>query len=507
MPFVQAKCPECGGMLAVDADKKAAVCQFCGEAFIVQEAINNYNTYNTTNNNYNTTHQYGDGTVVNVYEDNSKDFVIEAGVLKEYHGESVDVIVPNNVFEIGDKAFEGMKIKKIVLHNGITVIGNCAFQKCIELKSIIIPNTVKIIKYGAFLDCENIMDITIPSQTLEIGALAFSGCKRLSKLVIENGVKTIDTGAFRWCSNLLEITLPQSITYIGPEAFRGCDKLSSINYDISWPWVQVDFDNFIGEPCSNLITQHMNLKGDFVIPDGIKRIGKGCFTYCTELESIIIPDTVTEIGDYAFCNCTNLAKIVIPNSVTTIGSHAFDGCKGLKEIIIPDSVVDFGTGVFGNCELGKISIPNTLLNEEITTHCMNITVRVITPIEKTLYDLLNGKTSGIKEVVFSKEISKISGFSNCNGLSSVIIPNSVVEIDRFAFAQCHNLKEISIPDSVISIGYHAFEACPIISAKIPRNAHIGEFAFSKYWQRKGLCSKCGGMFNLLGKCKVCGTKR
>lgn len=66
MPFVPAKCPECGGMLAVDDSKKAAVCQFCGEAFIVQEAINNYNTYNITNNN--TTHNYGEGAVVNVYE-------------------------------------------------------------------------------------------------------------------------------------------------------------------------------------------------------------------------------------------------------------------------------------------------------------------------------------------------------------------------------------------------------------------------------------------------------
>lgn len=83
MSFVQAKCPECGGMLAVDGDKKAAVCQFCGEAFIVQEAINNYITNNITNNN--TTNNYGEGSVVNVYENNSKDFVIEAGVLKEYH--------------------------------------------------------------------------------------------------------------------------------------------------------------------------------------------------------------------------------------------------------------------------------------------------------------------------------------------------------------------------------------------------------------------------------------
>ena len=64
MPFVQAKCPECGGMLAVDDSKKAANCQFCGKAFIVQDAVNNYNTYNT----YNTNHNYGEGAVVNVYE-------------------------------------------------------------------------------------------------------------------------------------------------------------------------------------------------------------------------------------------------------------------------------------------------------------------------------------------------------------------------------------------------------------------------------------------------------
>ena len=77
MPFVQAKCPECGGMLAVDDSKKAAVCQFCGEAFIVQEAINNYNTYNITNNT--TSHNYGEGAVVNLYEGNSRDDFAKSG--------------------------------------------------------------------------------------------------------------------------------------------------------------------------------------------------------------------------------------------------------------------------------------------------------------------------------------------------------------------------------------------------------------------------------------------
>ena len=66
MPFVQAKCPMCGGMLAVDDTKKAAVCQFSGDAFVVEEAANNYITNNIANNTVN--NNIGDGAIVNVFE-------------------------------------------------------------------------------------------------------------------------------------------------------------------------------------------------------------------------------------------------------------------------------------------------------------------------------------------------------------------------------------------------------------------------------------------------------
>ena len=51
MPFVEAKCPECGGLLEVDSEKKAAVCRYCGEAFIIQDAITNYQVYVNGNGN------------------------------------------------------------------------------------------------------------------------------------------------------------------------------------------------------------------------------------------------------------------------------------------------------------------------------------------------------------------------------------------------------------------------------------------------------------------------
>lgn len=51
MNLVPAKCPSCGGLIEVDKDRKAANCQHCKEAFIVEEAIQTYNTYFQTINN------------------------------------------------------------------------------------------------------------------------------------------------------------------------------------------------------------------------------------------------------------------------------------------------------------------------------------------------------------------------------------------------------------------------------------------------------------------------
>ena len=43
MPLVNAKCTNCGADLKVDNTKDAAICEYCGSAYIVEKAINNYN--------------------------------------------------------------------------------------------------------------------------------------------------------------------------------------------------------------------------------------------------------------------------------------------------------------------------------------------------------------------------------------------------------------------------------------------------------------------------------
>lgn len=73
----------------------------------------------------------------------------------------------------------------------------------------------------------------------------------------------------------------------------------------------------------------------------------------------------------------------------------------------------------------------------------------------------------------------MSAFSQCENLSSVIIPNSVTSIDYLAFSYCTQLTSIDIPNSVISIAQMAFLGCSSLeSINIPNSViSIGYGAF------------------------------
>ena len=97
MPFLQAKCTNCGANLQVDSAQDAANCQYCGAEFIVEKAINNYNVANAQISAENLTVNIGGASpttnTILQYADNIRDKEpIKA--LKEY--ESVLRVEPNN---------------------------------------------------------------------------------------------------------------------------------------------------------------------------------------------------------------------------------------------------------------------------------------------------------------------------------------------------------------------------------------------------------------------------
>lgn len=222
MPLVNAKCTNtnCGANLKVDSNKDAAICEFCGSAFIVEKAINNYSI---TNNNE--IHS----NIVNIHEGTNcyHDFEIIAGVLLAYKGSSVEVIVPNNVYEIGSDVFAGMTyLRKIDLPSNLVKIGNGAFYGCKNLTSIKIPNSVTDIGAEAFAYCEKIDNIEIPDGVEHIGHAAFNNCTSLRSLIIPDSVQIIDplnsydkwVGVVDNCPSLDYIEYPSWFSF---DLFRG----------------------------------------------------------------------------------------------------------------------------------------------------------------------------------------------------------------------------------------------------------------------------------------------
>ena len=84
------------------------------------------------------------------------------------------------------------------------------------------------------------------------------------------------------------------------------------------------------------------------------------------------------------------------------------------------------------------------------------------------------------EVKYSVTSIGERAFSNCSGLTSVIIPNSVTSIGQSAFYNCSGLTSVTIPNSVTSISGSAFRSCSsLTSVTIPNSVtSIGEYTFS-----------------------------
>ena len=98
-----------------------------------------------------------------------------------------------------ESPWSGSNLKRIIIGDSVTTIGNYAFSACRSLTSVTISNSITTIGYSAFSGCSSLTSVTIPNSVTTISGELFFHCSSLTSVIIPNSVTTIEPAAFHYC--------------------------------------------------------------------------------------------------------------------------------------------------------------------------------------------------------------------------------------------------------------------------------------------------------------------
>ena len=356
------------------------------------------------------------------------------------------VTIPDSVESIGGGAFGGCsKLQSVTIPDSVKSIGNSVFFGCTSLKSVTIPASVASIGNGTFWGCSNLQSVTIPKKVTSIEQFTFIGCTSLKSVTIPDGVTSIGGYAFNSCTSLESVVIPGSVESIGDDAFKDCNKLA----DVYYTGTKAEWDALTKGSGNDSLTNatlhyHCGATADdnvywALVGDTLTISGSGAMAdyadassvpwnnSITAIKTVVIENGVTNVGAYAFNNCSSLTSVTIPDDVTKIGDYAFYGCQELTSITMPEGLTSIGSSAFQNC-----------------TKLTSVTIpNSVTNVGANAFNSCANLTS----VTISNRLDTISErtFEKCTGLNSVTIPNSVKTVNYGAFYGCTDLTTIYIP--------------------------------------------------------------
>lgn len=144
------------------------------------------------------------------------------------------IVIAEGITHIGNRSLGNFSaVETVVLPSTLTSVGEAAFRLSTALKTVDIPAGVTSIGERAFEECISLTSVTTNGLQGVIPKNAFSGCSSLTSVTLNEGITTIEKYAFINSPSLKVITLPASVTLVEPDAFPETTAITCKNPDIS----------------------------------------------------------------------------------------------------------------------------------------------------------------------------------------------------------------------------------------------------------------------------------
>ncbi len=357
--------------------------------------------------------------------------------------------------------------RRVIISDQLTCIGANAFNGFTQLETVVIESPVTYIGSRAFCDCTSLKSINLPDTLESISSYAFENCISFKEFVIPRSVTSVSMGVLSGC-NIEKLTAP----FVG----GGPDNTASNKTDqLGHMFGVTEKDN------TYTVKARYDSKKNYYIPYSLKSvtITKNLYKYnfynCTGIEEIIIADTVTSTGyaNYFAYGCTALKKVVTSTKKFNngVGAAAFQKCSALESFIIPDSIKWIGEDAFNECtSLSSVTVPSgdfyirlrafdntpfwekqtdefVIMGDGVLVRYNGTDTNVVIPEGVKRICCAFENRSDILSIQLSADLKYISSdsFYGCLGITELVVPDSVIEIDEEAFDGMCNLERLTIP--------------------------------------------------------------
>ena len=143
------------------------------------------------------------------------------------------VLLPSTIQRIGRNAFYNSDINEIVLPESIVELNEYAFHKCQKLQKVVLSENLKVIPEYAFWDCD-IREIQIPQSIISIGEGCFASNNNLKRVVLENENTELHKYAFGHSNEINRIQIMRRNRVQNCYWVEEGDKVGILTFNSKW---------------------------------------------------------------------------------------------------------------------------------------------------------------------------------------------------------------------------------------------------------------------------------